>query len=104
MTALILIGLGASYFKKAIDRTRLGTIPLPIDKQNRLPSTKKLININTAGFQDLTTLKGIGVKTAQRIIEYRNSNGPFFYIEDIKKIKGIGPKKFEAIKKWITTD
>ena len=58
----------------------------------------KLININTASAGELTSLKGIGEKTAQAIIEYRQKNGPFKTIEDIKNVKGIGDKKFEAIK------
>ncbi|HPD61333.1 MAG TPA: helix-hairpin-helix domain-containing protein, partial [Thermodesulfobacteriota bacterium] len=58
----------------------------------------KLININTASAGELTSIKGIGEKTAQAIIEYRQKNGGFKTIEDIKKVKGIGDKKFEAIK------
>jgi comEA protein len=58
----------------------------------------KSININTASAGELTSLKGVGEKTAQAIIEYRQKNGPFKTIEDIKKVKGIGNKKFEVIK------
>lgn len=61
----------------------------------------KLININTASKTELMKLKGIGQKTAERIIEYRNQS-PFRTIEDIQKVKGIGPKKFENIKEHIT--
>ena len=65
------------------------------------PKASKLININTASAGELTSLKGIGEKTAQSIIEYRQKNGPFKAIEDIKNLKGIGDKKFEAIKSSI---
>ena len=46
-------------------------------------------------------LKGIGEKTAQKIIDYRVKT-PFNTIEDIQKVKGIGPKKFESMKEHIT--
>lgn len=61
-----------------------------------------LININTATQSELESLPGIGPTLAQRIIEYRENNGYFQKIEDIKKVSGIGDKKFEAIKDLIT--
>jgi competence protein ComEA len=62
------------------------------------------ININTAGEKELDTLEGIGPATAKSIIQYRNANGPFKSIEDIKKVKGIGDSKFNSIKDKITVD
>ena len=59
------------------------------------------ININTATVEQLTKLKKIGEKYAQRIIEYREKNGPFEKPEDITKVKGIGPKIFELNKDLI---
>lgn len=56
------------------------------------------ININTAGSELLVQLDGIGEKTAQKIIDYRETNGAFQSIEDIMLVNGIGEKKFEAIK------
>ena len=58
------------------------------------------VNINSASKEELMTLKGIGETTAEAIIEYRKEN-KFTKIEDIKNVKGIGDKKFEAIKKDI---
>lgn len=61
-----------------------------------------LVNINTAGVRELDTLPGIGEVTAQRIVQYREENGPFPTIEDIQKVSGIGPKKFAQIQELIT--
>lgn len=60
------------------------------------------VNINTADLQTLMTLDGIGEVYAQRIIDYRNENGPFSTIADITNVAGIGTKRFEAIMDDIT--
>jgi len=59
------------------------------------------ININTANASTLQTLPGIGPVLSERIIEYRNQNGLFGIIDDIKDVSGIGEKKFEGIKELI---
>ncbi|MDO8590056.1 MAG: helix-hairpin-helix domain-containing protein [bacterium] len=61
-----------------------------------------LVNINIAGSSELQTLNGIGPAYAQRIIDYRNTNGPFEKIEDIKNVSGIGNVTFSNIKDYIT--
>lgn len=62
------------------------------------------ININEAGQEELMMLEGIGEKISQRIIDYRQQNGPFLQIEDIMKVSGIGEKTFENIKNAITVE
>jgi competence protein ComEA len=60
------------------------------------------VNINTATAEELESLPGIGEVTAQRIIDYREANGPFETIEDIQNVSGIGPKTFEGMRDLIT--
>lgn len=59
------------------------------------------ININTADSQQLQQLTGVGPATAEKIIAYRNENGRFKSIEDIKNVSGIGDKTFEKFKNSI---
>lgn len=61
-----------------------------------------LVNINTADVSQLDTLPGIGPALAQRIIQYREVNGPFKTIEELKNVSGIGDKNFEKLKDKIT--
>lgn len=61
-------------------------------------SSTNLVNINTATQTELETLTGIGPSTALKIIKYREENGKFKTIEEIKNVAGIGDSKFEAIK------
>ena len=67
-----------------------------------LPSGDGKININTASRSELMDLPGIGPALSSRIIDYRNDHGPFTAIEDLRKVSGIGEKKFEAVKEKIT--
>lgn len=60
------------------------------------------ISINSANLNELCLLPGIGESTALKIIEYRNNNGSFNSLEEIKNINGIGDKKYEKIKEFIT--
>lgn len=59
------------------------------------------VNINTATQTELETLPGIGPSTALKIIQYREENGKFDSIEDIKNVSGIGDVKYENIKDYI---
>ena len=62
----------------------------------------KLVNINTASKEELLTITGIGDSKAEAIISYREENGDFKAIEDIKNVSGIGDSLFEKIKEFIT--
>lgn len=66
------------------------------------PSVKGIINLNTAIAAELDRLPGIGPTYAQRIIEYRDQHGGFSSIEEVMKVKGIGPKTFEKFRDKVT--
>ena len=63
-----------------------------------------MINLNTASKEELMLLDGIGEKMAERILAYREKNGPFAKIEDIQNVKGIGEKTYAKIAGELTVD
>lgn len=69
---------------------------------NQSKTREILVNINTATQTELETLPGIGPSLALSIINYRNENGKFDSIEDIKNVSGIGESKFNKIKELIS--
>lgn len=74
-------------------------------KKKEEKSTKtvsQLININTASKEELMELDGVGEIIAERIIEYR-SNRTFENVEELTNVKGIGEKKMESIRPYVTT-
>jgi len=62
------------------------------------------VNINTATVQELVQLKGVGTQYAQRIVEFREANGPFQKPEDIMKVQGVGQKTWEMNKELIVLE
>lgn len=70
-------------------------------EDSKVETKEQKININNATKEELETISGIGPALAERIIEYRNKNGKFKSIEDLKNVSGIGDKKFENIRNKI---
>jgi competence protein ComEA len=79
----------------------LSHIELYVPREGKDQSLQK-IDINRAETWLLEALPGIGEVLAQRIVDYRNDNGPFRRIEDLLKVSGIGEATFEQIKDFIT--
>jgi comEA protein len=77
----------------------LATIPVALAKKK--PPAHP-ININTAGATELQQVPGIGPSTAQKILDTRKSYGTFKSVDDLLAIKGIGPKKLEKMRKYLT--
>ncbi|EGP66097.1 comEA protein [Streptococcus sp. oral taxon 056 str. F0418] len=63
-----------------------------------------LVNLNTATEADFQTISGIGQKRAQDIIAYREANGKFKSVDDLKNVTGIGAKTLEKLKEYVTVD
>lgn len=62
------------------------------------------IDINTASAEELTLLPGIGPALAQRILDYREENGPFSACSQLKNVKGIGQTTYEGLRDYIVLE
>lgn len=109
-TALILCGLiivFSRFYKSEPQSVSVSSVSKTqsptADLSGSEPQSDKsdLININTADFEELKTLDGIGDVLAQRIIDYRKET-PFLSVEELINVKGIGDKTLETIKDKIT--
>ena len=77
--------------------------PSPIFAQREpQKGSSRVINVNTADRSQLETLPGIGPVKAQAIIDYRQRYGPFRSVDELIKVKGIGPKTLEKIRPFVT--
>jgi len=79
------------------DGEEKGRVTLEPLAPNKLKILFLPVDLNTANVEELDTLPGIGPKTAQAIVEYRETHGPFTSPEDLLQVRGIGPKKLAAI-------
>ena len=100
--ACLLAGTGIDFVRKRCSVVKETAIADCLAGGSESPDKK--ININTADMNELMTIKGIGVKTAERIIDYRSQNGPFISADDIMRVKGFGEKRFEKIREYIVAE
>ncbi|MGA9752274.1 MAG: helix-hairpin-helix domain-containing protein [Acidobacteriota bacterium] len=75
-------------------------------KAQRKPKAAKTIegkiNLNSASAEELDALPRIGPKVAQRMVEYRTAHNGFKTVDELRNVKGIGPKLLEAIRPYLT--
>lgn len=85
-----------STFASLSELLRAGT------KEKTTRTDDQLININSATKNELMSLPGIGAVIAERIILFREDEGPFTSIDDLRKVKGVSMKKFQQLKARVT--
>lgn len=90
LIAVIVIALAATFPIIAADEAPAGAQPV--------------ININTASVEQFMLLPRIGEKTAERIVEWREQNGPFKKKTDILQVKGIGDASYEMLQPYLVLD
>tara|TARA_B100001105_G_C22303762_1_gene405032 strand:+ start:164 stop:604 length:441 start_codon:yes stop_codon:yes gene_type:complete len=87
-----------AYASQGIQDNETHNIAAGDATEKNIKDDEELVNINTAVKQELMALPKIGPVTAERIIRFRDDFGPFQSIDDLAKIKGIGPKTLERLK------
>ena len=93
------------YVAKVGENTVDVTASAPTSATSGTGQTKSaLVNLNTATEADFQTISGIGQKRAQDIIAYREANGRFKSVDDLKNVSGIGAKTLEKLKEYVTVD
>ena len=102
---LIFIGFSVGLFFARCSNHNIVYLPADNDTQSNTDSATSVLgklDINLAGVDDLTLLPGIGKVLAQRIIDYRQENGPFSSIDDLINVSGIGANRLTSISDYIT--
>jgi comEA protein len=89
----LVVGGGNATARAQSAKPRISAAPAP---------TLALVNLNTATLVELEALPGVGAKTAERILDYRQKKGPFKKIEELMNVQGIGEKSFLKLKPRIT--
>ena len=113
LLALLAVFTAGFYLGSASNRTEetaavLEVQPVPAVPVEAAPEEETavltVVDLNTATQAQLEALPGIGEVLARRILEYRAAYGPFLNVEQLMEVDGIGEKRFEALKKWITVE
>jgi len=76
-------------------------VSAPVLAGNKKPPLQP-VNLNTATVLELQQVPGIGPSTADKILKMRKSYGQFKSVDDLRAIKGIGPKRMEKMRKYVT--
>jgi len=72
------------------------------ERSPKAPAPPATVNLNTASVAQLDALPGIGLKVAERIVEYRQKNGGFKKVEELMNVRGVGEKGFLKLKPLLT--
>ena len=104
LTLLFAAAAAAALFFTGRPRSEGYTVTTQRDDAGPQEPQSGPLNINTATAAQLETLDGIGPVLAQRIVEYRETNGPFASVEGLLEVKGLGPGILEAIRPQITIE
>lgn len=100
--ALLLLASAASC--RAPETVRCAARPLSMAQLPAISLPDGPVRINQAGLAELLTLPGVGETIGQRIVEERETSGPFYYPEDLTVVKGIGPKLVEGMREQLNLE
>jgi comEA protein len=109
LCGILIVGIVIRYLdSKDPDRipdfeVRKNAVEVPPEKEKpEISQAQELIDINSATAKEFERLPGIGPQIAGRIVAYREKNGAFKRVDDITKVRGIGPKTLERLRSHLT--
>ena len=109
LCGILIVGIVIRYLdSKDPDRipdfeVRKNAVEVPPEKEKpEISQAQELIDINSATAKEFERLPGIGPQIAGRIVAYREKNGAFKRVDDITKVRGIGPKTLERLRQHLT--
>jgi len=85
-------------------RSTIITVVLVLAISSVAAAADGVVNINTAGEEQLQLLPRVGPALAQRIIDFREANGPFRSVDELVAVKGIGETSLEKLSPYVTTE
>ena len=106
MGTAALLGLGVLWWWRQRSPLRVVGVPAPVQSAqwDEALERARWIDVNTADVAELERLPEVGPALARRIVAYRQAHGSFHAPEDLRRVEGIGPKTFEAIQRYVSTD
>ena len=95
---IVLLAGGAYYSSRASESAPKVVYSTSLEEASAEAQAPLLVDINTADAEALDELPEVGPSTAEKIVEYRRSNGSFRSVDELEEVPGIGPKTLEKIK------
>jgi len=102
LTALFILAVALTWLMTP--RQVRGDYEIQAAQSAEAPVSPQVVNINTAGVDELDSLPGIGPVLAQRIVDYRTAHGAFRGTEELTQVEGIGQAILENIQNMIVTE
>ena len=102
LTVLFVLAMALTWL--LTPRTARGDYEIEAEQPTEDAAQLRMVNINTAGVDELDSLPGIGPVLAQRIVDEREANGPYTGAEDLTRVEGIGQAIVESIQDHIITE
>lgn len=98
-TAILALVIAFLGFPPSLTAAKETDTPAPSAAEE---TTGILLDLNSAGHDELLSVRGIGPVLAERIIDYRSTHGPFARLEELLHVKGIGEKSLARLRKYFT--
>lgn len=102
LTSAVALGVAAFVAGATPARGGGGYLSSSMDEPSNEQSIREKVNLNTASVDELAKVPGIGYDRAKAIVDYRDSNGPLYWVDQVLNVKGIGQDDLNAFRERVT--